>query len=59
MMLKYSFEMDEAALLVESTVEKVLENGYRTQDIWEEGMILVGTRQMGEVLRKECTRGNR
>ncbi len=55
MMLKYSFEMDEAASLVEGTVEKVLENGYRTQDIWEEGMTLVGTRQMGELIRKECT----
>ena len=38
MMLRYSFDLDEAADAIEAAVKKVLEEGYRTTDILSEGM---------------------
>ena len=48
MMLRYSLDMDQAADDVDAAVRKVLEDGYRTQDIMSEGMTLVGTKEMGD-----------
>ncbi|MCR5430218.1 MAG: 3-isopropylmalate dehydrogenase [Eubacterium sp.] len=47
MMLRYSFDLDEEADAVEKAVEKVLEDGIRTIDIYSDGMTLVGCKQMG------------
>jgi len=46
MMLKYSFGMDDAADLVERSVEETLKEGYRTPDIYSEGCKKVGTEEM-------------
>ena len=46
MMLKYSFQMDKAAEILEGAVESVLEKGYRTKDIYKEGDTLVSTDEM-------------
>ena len=46
MMLKYSFNMDEAAELIEKAVEETLNQGYRTADIYSEGTIKVNTEEM-------------
>ncbi len=46
MMLKYSFGETEASETIERAVEYVLESGYRTPDIFEEGCIKVGTEDM-------------
>ncbi len=48
MMLKYSFNMDDAARLIERAVEETLNQGYRTPDIYKEGTIKVNTQQMTE-----------
>ena len=48
MMLRYSFDLDQEADAIEATVEKVLEEGYRTIDIMSEGMTQIGTKEMGE-----------
>ncbi len=48
MMLRYSFDLDEEADMIENAVQKVLEDGIRTVDIMSEGMTLVGCRQMGD-----------
>ncbi|KIG10037.1 3-isopropylmalate dehydrogenase [Caballeronia concitans] len=57
MMLRESFEMEDAAGRVERAVRAVLAEGYRTGDIHQEGTKSVGTRDMGdavvEALRKE------
>jgi 3-isopropylmalate dehydrogenase len=57
MMLRESFEMEEAASRVERAVRAVLAAGYRTADIHQEGTRSVGTRDMGdavvEMLRKQ------
>lgn len=50
MMLRYSFNLEEEAKLIEDAVQKVLEEGYRTGDIMSEGMKLVGTKEMGSLV---------
>ncbi len=53
MMLRYSFDMDGAAAQVEQAVRKVLDNGYRTSDIYEEGKTRVATEEMGSLILGE------
>ena len=50
MMLLYSFDLDQEAQALERAVKKVLEEGYRTPDIWSEGCVKVGTVQMGDLI---------
>ncbi|MDS1029323.1 3-isopropylmalate dehydrogenase [Bacillota bacterium LX-D] len=50
MMLRYSFNKLDAAKEIEDAVAKVLELGYRTPDIMEEGKKLVTTEQMGDLV---------
>jgi 3-isopropylmalate dehydrogenase len=47
MMLRYTFEQEEAAVRIEDAVKKVLAGGYRTADIYEPGTKKVGTEAMG------------
>lgn len=53
MMLKYSFDMDEAYTLIEGAMKKVLQAGYRTQDIMSAGCTLVGTDKIGTLIADE------
>ena len=53
MMMKYSFNNDEAYQLIQNAVKSVLKSGYRTQDIYTEGSVLVGTQQMGNLIVQE------
>ena len=48
MMLRYSLDLDKEADAVETAVQKVLTEGYRTGDIMSDGCKLVGTKEMGE-----------
>lgn len=50
MMLKYSFGLDKEAKDIEDAVTKVLNEGYRTADIYSEGMKKVGTKEMGRLI---------
>jgi len=50
MMLKYSFNLEMQAISIENAVIKVLKEGYRTEDIYSEDKILVGTSKMGSVI---------
>ena len=50
MMLRYSFDMAEAADRVENAVKQVLREGKRTGDIMQPGMEKVGTTAMGDAL---------
>lgn len=52
MMLKFSFGMLEAADAIDNAVAKVLEQGYRTRDIFQNiaGEKLVNTREMGDAI---------
>ena len=50
MMLRYTFNQEEAAQRVEAAVRKVLAQGFRTGDIYEPGTTKVGTREMGDAV---------
>lgn len=50
MMLEISFNMEEAARDVRKAVEKALDKEFRTFDIMEKGMTLVGTEKMGHII---------
>ena len=56
MMLRYSFNLETEALAVEKAVVAVLEEGYRTYDIIEEGKTKVGTKEMGGLIADKITR---
>jgi 3-isopropylmalate dehydrogenase len=53
MLLRHSLRLEDEAAAVEAAVAAVLEQGYRTRDIAEEGTQLVGTRQMGDLIGLE------
>ena len=50
MMLRFSFDMDREADAIENAVKQVLKEGYRTGDIYSEGMKKVGCREMGSLI---------
>lgn len=50
MMFRYSFDLEKEARAIENAVGKVLEEGYRTKDIYTDGDTLVGTAKMGELI---------
>ncbi len=50
MMLRYTFNQEDAAQRVEGAVKKVLAQGFRTGDIYEPGTKKVGTKEMGDAV---------
>ena len=48
MMLRDSFGLMEEAKCIEDAVTRVLNDGFRTADIMDEGGTLLGTREMGD-----------
>ena len=50
MMLRFSLNQEAAASRIETAVQKVLEQGLRTGDIYSEGTRKVGTFEMGEAV---------
>ena len=53
MMLRYSFGLIKEAQTVESAIDEVLKEGYRTYDIMGEGKTKVGTKEMGDLAAKK------
>lgn len=47
LMLRYTFDLEEEAKAIEDAVEAVLKEGFRTGDIYKEGMTLCTTTEMG------------
>ncbi len=50
MLLRYSFGLETEALTVENAVMSVLEEGYRTADIYSEGTKRTTTEEMGDLI---------
>ncbi|MBQ4346865.1 MAG: 3-isopropylmalate dehydrogenase [Firmicutes bacterium] len=50
MMLKYSFDMDKEAQAIENAVSAVLDEGFRTPDIYSEGTKRVLCNEMGDLI---------
>ncbi len=47
MMLKLTFGLEKEAGVIEDAVLSVLKDGYRTADIYSEGTVKIGTKEMG------------
>ena len=50
LMLRFSFNLKQEADAVEKAVEGIVEAGYRTEDLREEGKVIVGTKEMGRLI---------
>ena len=50
MMLRYSFSLTQEAQTIETAVDEVLQEGYRTYDIMDKGKISVGTKETGDLI---------
>ena len=50
MLLKYSFNMNSAHDDIVNAVRKTLKDGFRTKDIAQEGMQIIGTDKMGDII---------
>ena len=50
MMMRYTFAREDMAQRIETAVRKVLQQGLRTEDIYEDGMQKVGTNAMGDAV---------
>jgi len=53
MMLRYSLGLIKEAQTIETAVEAVLGEGYRTYDIMSEGKTKVGTKEMGDLIAEK------
>ncbi len=59
MLLEITCGMMDAALAVRSAVEGVLQDGYRTGDIFSEGTRLVSCSEMGQLVAKRVIRARK
>ena len=50
MLLRYSLQAEDAAKAIESAIDKTLDDGYRTADIFSEGFKKVGTEEVTEII---------
>lgn len=48
MMLKYSFSLNKEYETIDNAVKKFLQDGYRTEDLYEEGCTKVSTKEVGD-----------
>ncbi len=55
MMLRHSFSLEEEAGAIEKAVQETLSQGYRTSDIMNGPGKSVGTKEMGQLVRKQLT----
>jgi len=53
MLLRHSLELLDEAAAIENAVVRVLDKGYRTGDIASNGTTVVGTKEMGRIIREE------
>lgn len=58
MMLRFTFDLDAEAGAIERAVKEVLKDGYRTRDIFSEGMTETATSKMGDLICGRITRGS-
>lgn len=55
MMLEYSFNLMDLGHTIEKAVDQVLKEGYRTVDIYHEGLHKVGCSKMGDLVCEKIT----
>ena len=52
MMFRYSFQKPDEAAAIERAVDAVLAEGWRTPDIAGPGVVPIGTKKMGQLIRE-------
>ena len=50
LLLRHSLGLSEEAEVIESAVERIIAQGYRTIDLREEGKTILGTKEMGRII---------
>ena len=50
LLLRHSLGLNEEAEVIESAVERIIAQGYRTIDLREEGKTILGTKEMGRII---------
>ena len=50
MMLKYSFDMEKESLSIDNAVNKIIDEGYRTADIYRDGLKKLSCDEMGDII---------
>lgn len=53
LMMRYSFNLNNEAMMIEKAINKVISKGYSTSDIYFAGRQQVGTEEMGDLVAKE------
>ncbi len=53
MMFKYSFKLDEGFSIIDNAVTRLLDQGYRTPDIYSPGNKLAGTKEITDLILNE------
>ena len=53
MMFRYSLDLEKEAQIIETAVNDILNDGYRTYDIMSDGCKKVGTSEMGSLVVKK------
>ena len=56
MMIFYSFNNKKISQIIDNSVKKVLDQGFRTEDIMDEKSEKVGTKDIGDLIIKEITK---
>lgn len=56
MMMRYSLNRSDVADAIEAAVNAVMEQGYRTPDLYAEGLKKVSTSEMGHLVAEELTK---
>ena len=57
MLLRFSFDLDEEASCIEKAVTSVLNQGYRTADLMEQGKTRVNTAEMADLIIEQIESG--
>ncbi len=56
LMLRSSFHLEEEASVIEDAIERVLQKGFATRDIWTKGKVLLSTEAMGSIIEENMMR---
>jgi 3-isopropylmalate dehydrogenase len=57
MLLRYSLKLEKEAQAIEQAVRQVIDEGYRTPDLVQPGMKILGTNEIGDVVAQTILKG--
>ena len=57
MLLRYSLKLEKEAQVIEQAVRQVIDEGYRTPDLAQPGMKILGTNEIGDLVAQTILKG--